>query len=125
VPDQNQPTDQYAWVKKLPLPDQVRYFESMLEKRTAALESANRDLQDLRNPQAETPGQKAERIQEERADRAHRREQARNDAAAAELQRARAAAIRAIAKLLPEAIRQAKAKPPRPALLRLILRATR
>jgi hypothetical protein len=46
-------------------------------------------------------------------------------AATAELQRARAQAIRAIAKLLPEAVKQAKAKPPRPALLRMILRATR
>jgi hypothetical protein len=40
-------------------------------------------------------------------------------------ERARAAAIRELVKLLPEAVRQAKAKPPRPALLRLILRATR
>jgi hypothetical protein len=45
--------------------------------------------------------------------------------AQAELQHARAAAIRALVKLLPEAIKQAKAKPPRPALLRMILRATR
>ena len=46
-------------------------------------------------------------------------------AAIAELRRARAAAIRALVKLLPEAVRQAKAKPPKPALLRMILRATR
>jgi hypothetical protein len=53
------------------------------------------------------------------------REQAFERKAQAELQHARAAAIRALVKLLPEAIRQAKAKPPRPALLRMILRATR
>lgn len=43
--------------------------------------------------------------------------------AAAELQRARAQAIRAIARLLPKAVQQANAG--KPALLRMILRATK
>jgi hypothetical protein len=59
------------------------------------------------------------------AARRREREEAFERQTRAELNHARAQAIRALAKLLPEAVRQAKAKPPRPALLRLILRATR
>ena len=68
----------------------------------------------------ELEGRKAD-AETERRDRAEAFERKSQ----AELQHARAAAIRALVKLLPEAIRQAKAKPPRPALLRMILRATR
>jgi predicted nucleic acid-binding Zn-ribbon protein len=69
---------------------------------------------------AELEGKKNDAEEEERE-----RQRAIDRAVDAELRRARAAAIRAMIKLLPEAIRQAKAKPPRPALLRMILRATR
>jgi hypothetical protein len=74
-----------------------------LEERIGELEGHHRNEEDVR------------RIRDEEDERA----------AATALRRARAAAIRALVKLLPEAVRQAKAKPPRPALLRMILRATK
>jgi DNA-binding protein H-NS len=81
---------------------------------------------ELKKPTSEqTALEKREQLEQAREDRRRDREERRERQSAAELQSARAAAIRAIAKLLPEAIAQAKAKPPRPALLRLILRATR
>jgi len=83
-------------------------------------------IADLTKPTPEqTAAEIAEEKAQERAARKREREERAAESAAAELQRARAQAIRAIARLLPEAVRQAKAKPPRPALLRLILRATR
>jgi hypothetical protein len=122
--DQQQ-KDPYAWVKKLPLTEQVGYFQSMLEKRTARVEELERQIEDLQRPPEETAAEKAERLREEKERRRRGREERAAETAATELRRARAAAIRALAKLLPEAVNQARAKPPRPALLRLILRATR
>jgi hypothetical protein len=83
-------------------------------------------IEELEAPTPEqTAEEKAEELRAERERRKRERDERHAEAAAAELQRARAGAIRAVAKLLPEAVRQAKAKPPRPALLRMILRATR
>jgi TolA-binding protein len=103
----------------MPLTRQIEQLESIirgLEKRIATLEAPTPE---------ENAAEKADRLREEKAQRRARRQEERAEAAAAELARARAEAIRAIARLLPEAVKQAKAKPPRPALLRLILRATR
>ena len=61
----------------------------------------------------------------DRNDRRQERQEEEERRASAALSRARAAAIRELVKLLPEAVSQAKQKPPRPALLRLILRATK
>ena len=103
----------------MPLPQQIDHLVGIVTR-------LRRELAELKKP---TPQQAAADIAEERRDaataRKRDREEAQQAAAAADLQRARAAAIRALVKLLPEAIAQAKAKPPRPALLRLILRATR
>jgi hypothetical protein len=103
----------------MPLDKQISHLLgniAQLKKRIEELEAPT--------PQ-ETADEKARELREERERRKRERDERHAEAAAAELQRARAGAIRAIAKLLPEAVRQAKAKPPRPALLRMILRATR
>lgn len=77
---------------------------------------------------------KGESAEEEKERRLEQRREDRERRSKEALDRARAEAIRAIAKLLPEAIAQAKgsparrgqpAVPPKPALLRMILRATR
>jgi hypothetical protein len=99
-----------------------KQFEHLLSK-IAGLQRQIDEAQKL-TPQ-ETDRQKRDEARSARMERKRQREEARAEAAAAELATARAQAIRAIARLLPEAVRQAKAKPPRPALLRLILRATR
>jgi hypothetical protein len=112
-------------ISKLPLPDQIAYLLQLLEKRDTTIDSLEDRVKKLENPRQETPAEKIERRIEEAEQARRERDRRHAESAAAELARARAQAIRAIAKLLPEAIRQAKAKPPRPALLRLILRATR
>jgi len=124
--DTDEQQETFAPNPKLPITAQMQQITAYLGHRLREIERLKRRIDELEAPTPEeTAQEKAEREREDRQQRRRDREEARAEAAAAELQRARAAAIRAIAKLLPEAIRQAKAKPPRPALLRLILRATR
>jgi peptidoglycan hydrolase CwlO-like protein len=98
----------------------------------AQIASLERELQDYRaDAERADTAEAKEDAREERREKRRENEQRRSKEA---LDRARAEAIRAVARLLPEAIAQAKgtparkgkpATPPRPALLRMILRATR
>ncbi len=90
--------------------DQLKASAEWWEKRAKNLEERIEELEGKKQD-AEAERRQRDELADRQAD--------------TELRRARAAAIRALVKLLPEAIRQAKAKPPRPALLRMILRATR
>lgn len=127
-------TDLTDLTTRLPLPPSTpinKQIEALLSK----IETLQKRIATLEEPTPEeTAQEKADREREEREERKRRSAELRAEAAAAELAKARAEAIRAIAKLLPEAIAQARgvparrgkpAQPPRPALLRLILRATR
>jgi hypothetical protein len=81
----------------------------------------HRELEAYRTEELER--QSAEGRREAAEERREQRQRQRQDRARAALDRARADAIRAIARLLPQAVKQAKAG--KPALLRMILRATR
>lgn len=95
------------------IPDQITKLESNARWWEAKCKQLEERIEEIEGRKEDAEEQRRER--EEAADRA----------ATADLRRARAAAIRALIKLLPEAVKQAKAKPPKPALLRMILRATR
>jgi hypothetical protein len=95
-------------------PEQLRRLQRQIDQLTREL-----DYYKEREQAADTADAKAEAAEEERQRKRERKALIAQEA----LNRARADAIRAIAKLLPQAVQQAKAG--KPALLRMILRATR
>lgn len=106
----------YTEINTKPIAEQLRLLKQKIGDLDRELEGFRRHDLWLKSQEA-----KEEQKQDRKEERATQRQTRAKEA----LDRARADAIRAIAKLLPEAVKQAKAKPPRPALLRLILRATR
>ena len=96
------------------LPDQFTSLQNQIDR-------LSRELDGYKEEEAERLAA------EERADQIEQKKEARREnrqaQAAAALDQARADAIRAIARLLPQAVKQARAG--KPALLRMILRATR
>jgi len=110
--DVRQKTEGQQYIESAGKTHEVLELKKLLNRCAADLDRANAFIEQLQ----------AEDTAEEKREERRRKDELR---AEAQLRSARAAAIRALVKLLPEAVRQARAKPPRPALLRMILRATR
>jgi len=101
----------------MPLPTQIEHLLGKI----ARLEG---HIAELRAPTPEqTADEKTAAKRQEREARQRARDQKNREDAERTIMMARAAAIRALVKLLPKAIQQANAG--KPALLRLILRSTR
>jgi len=101
----------------LTMPQQINHLLSKI----ARLE---KQLAELREPTPEqTAEEKAAEREREKAQRQRERDEKNQADAERTILQARAAAIRALVKLLPRAVKQANAG--KPALLRLILRSTR